>query len=165
VRAKRAKRCAECAERSALECLERLAKLANWKPRVARAIAGGEIATGRGVSYIKYELVRTYVAVACDVEVNRKTGKIVVKRFYVAHDCGQIINPDDAEQVVRLVGIQPIGEDGGRAAVEGLVRAYRPIGTDLRFRPVEQFAPDRFAYRLGLLDVLEGTRAGIRVKP
>jgi CO/xanthine dehydrogenase Mo-binding subunit len=28
------------------------------------------------------------------VEFNRKTGELAVKRFYVAHDCGQIINPD-----------------------------------------------------------------------
>jgi CO/xanthine dehydrogenase Mo-binding subunit len=81
-------------DKRGIECLERLARLANWKPRAAKDRAGGEVATGRGVSYIKYELVRTYVGVACDVEVNRRTGKIVVKRFYVAHDCGQIINPD-----------------------------------------------------------------------
>jgi len=29
-----------------------------------------------------------------DVEVDKKTGKVSVKKFYVAHDCGQIINPD-----------------------------------------------------------------------
>ena len=76
------------------ECLERLRTLAHWTPRKAGSPAGGDIARGRGVSYIKYELVRTYVGVACDVEVNRRTGKIAVKKFYVAHDCGQIINPD-----------------------------------------------------------------------
>jgi CO/xanthine dehydrogenase Mo-binding subunit len=49
---------------------------------------------GRGLSYVKYELVRTYVGVLADVEVDRKTGKVAVRKFYVAHDCGQIINPD-----------------------------------------------------------------------
>jgi CO/xanthine dehydrogenase Mo-binding subunit len=34
------------------------------------------------------------VGVVAVAEVNRKTGEISVKRFYVAHDCGQIINPD-----------------------------------------------------------------------
>src|SRR5206468_10395797 len=29
-----------------------------------------------------------------DVEVNVNTGKVTVTKFYVAHDCGQIINPD-----------------------------------------------------------------------
>jgi CO/xanthine dehydrogenase Mo-binding subunit len=38
--------------------------------------------------------VRTYVGVVAEVEVNRKTGALAVKRFYVAHDCGQVINPD-----------------------------------------------------------------------
>ena len=41
----------------------------------------------------------------------------------------------------------------------GLVRADRPVGADLRLRSVEQFTPECFAYRLGLLDVLVGTRA------
>lgn len=77
-----------------LELLERLAKLASWQPRSSRQAANGDIATGRGISYVKYELVRTYVGAVADVTVNRKTGKIKVERFYVAHDCGQIINPD-----------------------------------------------------------------------
>ncbi len=76
------------------ECLERVARLAQWQPRTSPAKAEGDLVRGRGVSYIKYELVRTYVAVVADVEVHRKTGKIRVTNFYVAHDCGQVINPD-----------------------------------------------------------------------
>jgi len=97
------------------ECLERLAKLANWKPRKGRSDSG-DVATGRGVSYIKYELVRTYVAVACDVEVNRKTGKIAVKKFYVAHDCGQVINPDGLRNQIDGNVIQTVS----RALMEDL---------------------------------------------
>lgn len=81
-------------EARGLEVLERLAKLANWQPAQGRRQGSGDIVKGRGVSYIKYELVRTYVGVVADVTVNKKTGKIKVDRFYVAHDCGQIINPD-----------------------------------------------------------------------
>ena len=76
------------------DALERLRKLASWTPRTRPTGGAGELAKGRGVSYVKYELVRTYVAVVADVEVNRRTGEIRVERFYVAHDCGQIINPD-----------------------------------------------------------------------
>ncbi|MDE2259813.1 MAG: xanthine dehydrogenase family protein molybdopterin-binding subunit [Betaproteobacteria bacterium] len=76
------------------ECLERVAQLAHWQPRTGKAADSGDVVRGRGVSYIKYELVRTYVAVVADVEVNRRTGKIRVTHFYIAHDCGQIINPD-----------------------------------------------------------------------
>ena len=43
---------------------------------------------------VKYELVRTYVGVVAEVEVDRSSGEIRVPKFYVAHDCGQIINPD-----------------------------------------------------------------------
>jgi CO/xanthine dehydrogenase Mo-binding subunit len=49
---------------------------------------------GRGVTFCKYELVRTYVAGVAEVEVNRTTGAIKVTRFFCSHDCGQIINPD-----------------------------------------------------------------------
>jgi nicotinate dehydrogenase subunit B len=77
-----------------IELLDRLAKLAKWTKSVSQRDRNGDIATGRGLSYVKYELVRTYVGAVADVEVNRKTGNIRVKRFYVAQDCGQIINPD-----------------------------------------------------------------------
>ena len=75
------------------ECIERCAKLAKWTPRTGGR-DGGDLAKGRGFSYIKYELVRTYVALVADVEVNRRTGAVRVTSFYCAHDCGQIINPD-----------------------------------------------------------------------
>jgi CO/xanthine dehydrogenase Mo-binding subunit len=77
-----------------IECIERARKLAGWTARTKPAGGAGEVAKGRGFSYVKYELVRTYVAVVADVEVNRRIGRIRVERFYVAHDCGQIINPD-----------------------------------------------------------------------
>jgi nicotinate dehydrogenase subunit B len=76
-----------------VELLQRLAKLANWPSRTGR-VQAGDVVKGRGVSYVRYELVRTYVGVVADVEVDKKTGKVAVKKFYVAHDCGQIINPD-----------------------------------------------------------------------
>jgi nicotinate dehydrogenase subunit B len=76
------------------DALERLRKLASWTPRTKPTGGSEELAKGRGVSYVKYELVRTYVAVVADVEVNRRTGKVRVERLHVAHDCGQIINPD-----------------------------------------------------------------------
>jgi nicotinate dehydrogenase subunit B len=75
------------------EVLERLAALSNWRQR-PKSDRRGEIVTGRGLAYVKYELVRTYVGVVAEVQVNTKSGEISAKRFYVAHDCGQIVNPD-----------------------------------------------------------------------
>jgi CO/xanthine dehydrogenase Mo-binding subunit len=77
-----------------VELLQRLVKLANWPSRTGRVQQPGDVVKGRGVSYVKYELVRTYVGAVADVEVDKKSGKVSVKKFYVAHDCGQIINPD-----------------------------------------------------------------------
>jgi nicotinate dehydrogenase subunit B len=77
------------------DVLERVAKLAKWEKRGRHdRQTASSIAAGRGLSYVKYELVRTYVACVADVEVNRTTGEIRVPRFHIAHDCGQIINPD-----------------------------------------------------------------------
>jgi CO/xanthine dehydrogenase Mo-binding subunit len=75
------------------ELLERLAKLSNWRQR-PKPDRSGEIVTGHGLAYIKYELVRTYVGVVAEVQVNTQSGEVAAKRFYVTHDCGQIINPD-----------------------------------------------------------------------
>jgi CO/xanthine dehydrogenase Mo-binding subunit len=75
------------------ELLERLASFSKWRDR-PKPDRSADVITGRGLAYVKYELVRTYVGAVAQVEVNRKTGKIAVRRFQVVHDCGQIINPD-----------------------------------------------------------------------
>ncbi len=78
------------------ELLHRLAALAKWqaRPSPAKDAETGDVSRGRGMSYVKYELIRTYVGAVAEVEVNRKTGDIRVTRVSVAHDCGQVINPD-----------------------------------------------------------------------
>ncbi len=83
------------------EVLERVARLANWQTRPSpQRDRTGDILRGRGVTYVKYELVRTYVAAVAEVEVNRRTGDIRVTRFFCAHDCGQMINPDGVKSQV-----------------------------------------------------------------
>ena len=78
-----------------LEVLQRLVKLSAWDSRPSpRTDQTGDIAHGRGMAYVKYEMVRTYIGLVAEVEVTRATGAIRVTKVYVAHDCGQIINPD-----------------------------------------------------------------------
>jgi CO/xanthine dehydrogenase Mo-binding subunit len=75
--------------------LRAAASLARWDTRPSpRKDSAGPVARGRGVAYVKYENARTYVAGVAEVEVNRQTGAIRCTRFFVAQDCGQIINPD-----------------------------------------------------------------------
>jgi nicotinate dehydrogenase subunit B len=91
-----------------VELLQRLATLANWQPRPARSPGAGAIVFGRGVAFVKYELVRTYVGAVADVEVDRKTGRIRATRFAIAHDCGQIINPDGLRNQIEGNVIQTV---------------------------------------------------------
>ena len=82
------------ADKRGLEVLDRLVTLAKWQKRASPQKPNGDIVKGRGMAYVKYELVRTYVGAVADVEVKRSTGEIKVTTVYLTHDCGQIINPD-----------------------------------------------------------------------
>ncbi|HYZ31996.1 MAG TPA: molybdopterin cofactor-binding domain-containing protein [Crenalkalicoccus sp.] len=75
------------------EVLERVARLSNWRTRPGPD-PEADVVTGLGLAYVKYEMYRTYVAAVAEVEVRRSSGQVRVRRFFVAHDCGQIINPD-----------------------------------------------------------------------
>jgi nicotinate dehydrogenase subunit B len=125
------------------ECIDRCARLAKWTPRKTRPRDGGDILRGRGFSYTKYELARTYIALVADVEVNRRTGEVRVTNFYCAHDCGQIINPDGLKnqiegnivQTVSRTLIEELKFD--RSRVTSVDWASYPI---LRFPAVPEIA-------------------------
>ena len=61
---------------------------------------------GRGIAYSQRNGTR--VAAIAEVDIDRSTGKIWVKRFVVAHDCGQIINPDGLAKAIEGNVIQGI---------------------------------------------------------
>ena len=92
-----------------VELLNRLAALAKWERRPSpKNGADGDVATGRGLSYVKYDLTGTYVGAVAEVEVDRKTGVVRVTRFFVVHDCGQIINPDGLRNQIEGAVIQTV---------------------------------------------------------
>ncbi|WP_420464063.1 molybdopterin cofactor-binding domain-containing protein [Candidatus Palauibacter sp.] len=76
-----------------------------WDPRpspvspAARAADAGRILTGRGIAYA-YR-ARTVVATIAEVEVDRESGRVWVRRMVCAHDCGLVINPDGLESTVQ----------------------------------------------------------------
>lgn len=89
--------------------LRAAAAMAKWDSRPSpRRDPAAPIARGRGIAYVKYENVRTYCAGVAEVEVNRQTGLIRCTRFYVAHDCGQIINPDGVRAQIEGQVIQTV---------------------------------------------------------
>ncbi len=73
--------------------LTKAAEKFGWDRRPSPKHAGtSEIATGRGVAVALRGGTR--VATVAEVEVNRRTGTVRVKRFVCVHDCGLIINPE-----------------------------------------------------------------------
>jgi len=81
--------------------LEAVAKASNWQPRggLAAAKAGPKrgtsrrrgVLTGRGVSLNSG--FGGYVATVAEVEVDPRSGRIWARRFWVANDCGIVLNP------------------------------------------------------------------------
>jgi CO/xanthine dehydrogenase Mo-binding subunit len=64
-----------------------------WDTRPSpKPVGNGDILTGRGFAYCFRS--QTVVAEIAEVEVNRRTGHVWVKRLVCAHDCGLVINPD-----------------------------------------------------------------------
>jgi CO/xanthine dehydrogenase Mo-binding subunit len=81
----------------AADVLRAAANKAGWKARPSRAVGAagggsGNIAKGRGVAISG--MAGTVVAQIADVEVDKTSGKVTVKKVTVAHDCGIIVNPD-----------------------------------------------------------------------
>jgi CO/xanthine dehydrogenase Mo-binding subunit len=69
------------------------AEKAKWETRPSpRRDQTGAKVSGRGIAYAQRNGTR--VAVIAEVDIDRSTGKIWARKFTVAHDCGQIINPD-----------------------------------------------------------------------
>ncbi|HEY2136292.1 MAG TPA: molybdopterin cofactor-binding domain-containing protein [Xanthobacteraceae bacterium] len=75
------------------------AEKAGWqtRPSPRRDQTGNKVA-GRGIAYAQRNGTR--VAVVAEVEVDRSNGKIWARKFTVAHDSGQIINPDGLEKCI-----------------------------------------------------------------
>ncbi len=80
--------------------VEAAAEAYGWDARPSPGPVGsGSVLTGRGIAYAYRQ--RTTVAVIADVEVNRDTGRVWVRRMVCAHDCGLVINPDGLENTVQ----------------------------------------------------------------
>jgi CO/xanthine dehydrogenase Mo-binding subunit len=75
-----------------IACVKAAAAAYDWDTRPSpRPVGSGDILTGRGFAYSFRS--QTVVAEIAEVEVNRKTGHVWVKRLVCAHDCGLVINP------------------------------------------------------------------------
>jgi nicotinate dehydrogenase subunit B len=70
-----------------------------WDSRHSpKTLDSGSILTGRGIAYSFRN--QTVVAEIAEVEVNRRTGHVWVKRLVCAHDCGLVINPEGLRRTI-----------------------------------------------------------------
>ena len=85
----------------AVELLKATADKAGWQAHTTpQTKAGaGDILNGQGVGYARYNHSKwpgfgaAWAAWVADVEVNRRTGEVHVRRVVVGHDAGTLINP------------------------------------------------------------------------
>jgi CO/xanthine dehydrogenase Mo-binding subunit len=81
------------------DVLKAVADKARWQKRGAPAgKTNGGTARGRGVAMTRRS--GGYAAAVADVEIDKSTGKVAVKRITLAHDCGLIVNPDGVKNQV-----------------------------------------------------------------
>ena len=81
------------------DILKAVADKVRWQKRGApTAKSNGATARGRGVAMTRRS--GGYAAAVADVEVNKSTGNVAVKRITLAHDCGLIVNPDGVKNQV-----------------------------------------------------------------
>ena len=96
-----------------IDVLKAAEKAANWdaRPSPQPGMRKTGLATGRGVACVAYEGDNGYTGIVTEVEVDQDSGKIAVKRVFVAIDAGPISNPD---------GLKNQAEGG---ALQGMSRA------------------------------------------
>jgi CO/xanthine dehydrogenase Mo-binding subunit len=73
--------------------LENVSKAANWQPRVAASsLSSANVVSGRGVAFGAFS--NTRAAAVAEIDVNKTTGKILVRRVIYAADNGYVVYPD-----------------------------------------------------------------------
>ncbi len=122
-----------------LGVLDAAAKAAKWQPRVsASQLSNERIVTGRGISIAGENHANDDVqaGVVAEVEVDRMTGKIVVKHLYGAQDSGVVVNPASAENQITGMLVRGVS----RTLVEGMsFSKQRVTGLDWVTYPILRF--------------------------
>jgi nicotinate dehydrogenase subunit B len=82
-----------------LGVLDAVAQAAKWTPRPAASnLSNARIVTGRGIGVGTH--LASYGAAVAEIEVNRRTGRIIAKHIYGAIDAGLAVNPGNIENQI-----------------------------------------------------------------
>jgi len=145
------------------EVVKAAAKAANWTARPAPAPRKAGVVSGRGIACVAYEGDNGYSALVAEVEVNQDTGRVSVRRFVCAADCGPISNPDGLRNQMeggalqgmsRALGEEVTWDDQKVTSVDW--RTYRtlPLGFDVpKIDSVLLNRPDEEATGAGELSI------------
>jgi nicotinate dehydrogenase subunit B len=91
----------------ARELLQATVKQSGWRERPSPSSeSNGTQAIGRGLSLIQRG--DTLVAAVAEVNVDRSSGTVTIKRITVGHDCGLVINPEGLKAQIEGNVIQGI---------------------------------------------------------
>ena len=134
----------------AIEAIQTAAKLANWQARPGPnpSAGSGDVVKGRGIAYIRYNNTITYVAAVAEVEVTKSTGAIKVTRICMAHDCGEMVNPDGVANQVEGGILQTVS----RTLMENVTWDRTKVtSVDWATYPISRF-PDMPKVEIALLD-------------
>lgn len=136
----------------AVELVQATAQKAGWRMRTGPQEnadgglgEGGDILFGQGFAYARYIHSKwpgfgaAWAAWVADVEVNRKTGEVHVRRVVVGHDAGLLVNPAGVEHQVHGNVIQTTSralkeevqfapQQGAATAGAQLLPGVRPSG-------------------------------------
>jgi CO/xanthine dehydrogenase Mo-binding subunit len=133
--------------------LRATAELAKWRSGSQRG-SNGNLATGRGVALngsrtTPPHLAQAYTTTIVDVDVNRQTGGVRVRRVYVGFDAGMIVNPDGLRNQIEGGTIMGIS----RALKEEVTFRGRSItSSDWLSYPVLRFTEVPDAIEIVMLD-------------
>jgi hypothetical protein len=100
--------------------LDAVADAAEW----GRELPAGQ---GLGIAFARYENAGAYLGAVAEVAVDEVTGVVTVTHFWIAHDCGLVVNPDGLTNqvvgnVIQAILLAPVmgprGWSGHRALRE-----------------------------------------------
>jgi CO/xanthine dehydrogenase Mo-binding subunit len=136
------------------------AKDAGWQPKVAASkLSSADLVTGRGIAFGHY--ANSMTCCIADIEVNKKTGKIVVKNLHVAADSGLVVYPAGAENNEEGAAVQ----GASRALVEEVAFNGKQVTSlDWVTYPMMRFkdAPKVYVHELSRADVPDPSGPGSR---
>ena len=129
-----------------IDVVKAAAKSANWdsRPSPRNSNRRNGVATGRGIACVLYEGDNGYCAVVAEVDVHQDTGRVAVKRLFIANDVGPISNPDGLRNqleggalhgVSRTLSEEVTWDDQKVTSIDW--RTYRPLPVGAEIPKIE----------------------------